>query len=111
MNGFEKPTPVTGLDIAFGPRSLRTLLPAYDSIPEEFRRNRGEARKWIEFQQRWFFEGLPKGTEFVCKAGIDKNAALGHLKAIQSSFEPSHEHKQAGVAYLASLWFDDVRIP
>lgn len=29
------------------------------------------------------------------------------LELGESSFEPKHEHKEAGVAYLASRWLDD----
>jgi len=104
-----KPHKVTGLDLAFG-GDMAKLLPKYDDIPEDFRRGRGDARKWIEFQQEWFFRGI-KGAEFTPKAGIDKAEALAHLKAIQGSWEPKHEHKKAAVAWLASLWFDDIKLP
>lgn len=62
-------------------------------------------RDWIEFQRQWFYEGLPADTTMDLKDGIDGNAAFRHLSAIQGSFEPKHEHKEAAVAYLASLWF------
>jgi hypothetical protein len=42
------------------------------------------------------------------KEGVDGNLAFRHLSAIQRSFTPKHEHKEAAVAYLASLWFEDV---
>ena len=58
---------------------------------------------------RWFFSGLPKETRFVPKTGIDEAAAKAHLRAILASFEPKHEHKEAGCAYLLSKWFEDVR--
>jgi hypothetical protein len=60
---------------------------------------------------RWFFSGLPKGTVFVPHEGIDPAKAMRHLRAILGSFEPKHEHKEAGVAYLMSQWFKEVRIP
>ena len=85
------------------------LLPKWDTIPDEFRRNRGT--KWNEIQSRWFYRGLPKETQFIPKEGIDVNIAIRHLKAIQGSFEPKHEHKEAGVAWLMSLWFEDIVIP
>lgn len=104
-----KPQAVTGADVAFG-GDMRKLMVPYESIPENFRRGRGEARKWVEFQQAWFFHGI-KGAEFKPKAGIDQKAALSHLAAIQRSWDPPHEHKEACVAYLASLWFDDIVLP
>jgi hypothetical protein len=91
-------------------RALAKLMPPMESIPEDFRRDRGEARKWIALQQQWFFCGL-KGYEFISNPGIDKADALRHLGTIQGSFEPKHEHKEAAVAWLMSLWFEDVVPP
>jgi len=94
-----------------GSVSIGDLMPAYGDIPKAFknmnaRRDSTEGPdKWINFQQRWFYDGLTEETMPVAKPGIDLNIALNHLKAIQGSFAPKHEHKQAGVAYLASLWF------
>lgn len=100
------PQPVDDLRIAF-PAGVTDLMPRHEDIPEDFRRDRGEARPWIKFQLKWFFSGLPAGTKFSARSGIDRDAALRHLKAIQGSFEPKHEHKEAAVAYLASLWFEE----
>ena len=38
----------------------------------------------------------------------DTNKAIRHLKAILVSYDPKHEHKEAGVAFLLSEWFEDV---
>lgn len=100
-----RPQPLDNLRIAF-PGTVADLMPAYADIPEDFRLNRGDARAWIKFQQDWFFHGLPSGTKFLPRDGIDLAEALRHLKAIQRSWEPKHEHKEAAVAYLASLWFE-----
>lgn len=75
------------------------------AIPEEFK-DRNTNNKWLEFQRTWFFKGI-KSSGLVPKPGIDMNEALRHLQAIQSSYEPKHEHKEACVAYLASLWFEE----
>lgn len=77
------------------------LLPALDSIPAEFRTNRENT--WRRLQATWFFHGLDTRTIYT-KPGIDRFKALNHLRAVQSSFEPAHEHKAAAVAYLMSLW-------
>lgn len=42
------------------------------------------------------------------REGIDAVVALTHLGVVQTSFEPTAEHKEAAVAYLASLWFEDL---
>lgn len=98
------PVAVSGLEMAF-PARVEHLMPAWADIPEEFRNETGDAVRWVKFQRDWFFRGLPKGTRFVAKPGVDGTAAMRHLKAIQGSFEPKHEHKEAAVAFLASQWF------
>lgn len=100
------PKKVTDADWAFG--NIDGLMVPMAAIPVEFQRGR---TKWNHIQSRWFFSGLPKGTDFKAKDGVDGKLALRHLGAIQRSFEPKHEHKEACVAYLMSLWFDDVVIP
>jgi len=59
---------------------------------------------YVKFQTTWFFKGLTSEDMPTAREGIDLNEAMLHLSAIQRSFEPQHEHKQAAVAYLASLW-------
>lgn len=83
-------------------------LPSMDQIPKEFQNHNN---KWVHLVSTWFFMGLPKGTEFIPKEGVDTNAALRAIKVVIASFAPSHEHKEAGAAYLLSEWFQDVVIP
>ena len=98
---------VSDADVAF-PATVYHLMPEWDKIPEEFRRGWiREDNKWSKFSSDWFFNGLEK-LKVVPKPGVDKDKALRHLACIQGSFEPKHEHKAAAVAYLASIWFDDV---
>jgi hypothetical protein len=104
---FSKPQKVSDLDLAFG--GAGNLLPAYDDIPEEFKNN--FRNKWVKAFGELFFEGFRKGTEFEPKKGIDAMAALKHIRAAIGSFNPKHEHKEAGCAYLFSLWFDDIIFP
>ena len=99
MNNFSKPHEVSDVFQAF-PARVSHLMPEYASIPRDFKGR----RMWVDWQQKWFYSGL---TEMpVPKAGIDLKQAMRHLATIQGSFEPKHEHKEAAVAYLASLWFD-----
>ena len=103
-----KPMKVDDLDMAFGGGSkLKTLMPAYSTLPEEFRRERDPYSPLVN---RWFALGLPK-DRLKPKEGIDANEAFRHMKTIMGSFEPKHEHKIAGVAYLMSQWFDIVPTP
>lgn len=106
---WSKPQGVTGAERAFG-GGMERLLPAYDIIPKEFK-NWNNKTKWGEIQSTWFYCGLPKETVFKPKDGITTNDALNHLASIQGSFQPKHEHKTAAVAWLMSLWFDDIVIP
>jgi len=98
------PQPITRALEVF-PASVSHLMPKYEEIPEEFR-NRNSQNKWLQFQRSWFFNGL-NTTGLVSKKDIDLVTAIRHLSAIQRSYEPKHEHKEASVAYLASLWFEE----
>lgn len=106
---YTKPMSVTDVEIVFGGRT-EELLPPMSEIPDEFK-NYFYGTKWNKIISEWFFNGLPDGTDFAGKDGIDEKAALRHLKAIMGSFAPKHEHKEAGCAYLMSLWFERVDMP
>jgi len=91
---------VTKADTIFGGR-VNEILPPMAEIPKEFR---SMSNPWAEWQAEWFYRGLKRLP--VPKEGIDLAMAINNLAAVQGSFEPKHEHKSAGVAYLASLWFE-----
>lgn len=91
---------ITKLDVAFG---TTQGLPAYASIPDEFKRGR---TKWNELFSAWFFSGLT-GLRVAPSPGVDRDKAIAHIRALMASFEPSHEHKEAGVAFLMSQYFAD----
>lgn len=94
---------ITDLDMAFG--NVKHLPPS-NEIPDVY--NRGHTR-WNKLTSKWFFSGLDQGDigPLVPKPGVDKRKALRALGAILRSWEPKHEHKEAGVAYLFSEWFED----
>jgi hypothetical protein len=99
---FSKPKDIITIkDALLG--NIHGMLPNYESIPQEFKTYHNV---WVKWQQKWFFEGLQDKDIPKPKEGIDLNKALAHLSVVQGSFEPKHEHKEAGVAYLASLWFE-----
>lgn len=95
---------VNGLELAFG-GDMKKLLPSYNEIPDEFKNDRN---KWVKVVSDWFFYGL-KNAQWKPKEGIDTQKALRHVKAIMGSWEPNHEHKEAGCAYLLSEFFEDVK--
>jgi hypothetical protein len=108
-----------------------TLLPPRESIPEDYiRANQGP---WDAlFSALWM--GTPhldkiseilrirhKGSpleqlaeaetpppDFYMKKGVDGEAAFHHLMCCIRSYEPQHEHKEAGCKYLMDLWFEKV---
>ena len=100
VNPDRKPIPVTAADMAFGGKCAE-ILPPMAEIPTEFL---GHSGVWLDWQNEWFMRGLKRYP--VAKAGIDLNLAMNNLQCVQGSYAPKHEHKQAGVAYLASLWFE-----
>jgi hypothetical protein len=104
---FATPQAITRFDLAFG-GDMKRLLPPYETIPGEYKHTNN---KWDKIVSRWFFSGLPKETRFVPKPGIDEFTAKTHIRAILMSYEPQHEHKEAGCAYLLSKWFEDIEIP
>lgn len=107
MMDVSKPTPVTDLDIAFPAHVIGRLLPEMEDIPDKYKHpGEGDGIPYIKFQQKWFYQGLKSEDLPTAKDGINLEHAIRHLQAVQGSFEPKHEHKEAGVAYLASLWLD-----
>ncbi len=105
-----KPKVLTDLQVAFS-ANVSDLMPSRSQIPKDFDMYSNTRNSWVRTTERWFFSGLPKGTTFKPKPGIDGNTAVRHLKAILGSFEPKHEHKIAAVAYLLSEWFEAINIP
>lgn len=108
------PTPVEISDatLAF-PASALKFMPKWEDIPEEFRKHEASARPWLEFQRTWFGLGLDENIFRFIPAAIDGqrldgNMIVRQLSAIQGSFAPKHEHKEAAVAYLASLWMESL---
>lgn len=90
---------LSDVDLAFG---TTKGLPEYATVPDQFRRHKGTP--WNELVSNMFFSGV-KGLKFVPQPGVDPNRAYRHVRALLGSWEPKHEHKEAGVAYLMSQYF------
>ena len=91
--------------VAFGDISA---LPAWDDIPEDFRRNwHRESHPWCRIPSKLFFKG-GKLSDFglTPKDGVDGGMANRAIRSCLGSWTPSHEHKIAGVAFMLSEWFD-----
>lgn len=120
---YMEPKEASRAEMIFGPRNIGEWLPAWEDIPDEFKpgswssvngkKSYGpdvsdRAAKFLNFVSDAFFLGLSE-LELDPKDGIDPNKAWWHVRTCMSSWDPRHEHKEAGCAFLLSLWFDDVR--
>jgi hypothetical protein len=85
---------------------LKSMLPP-EPTPPVYRDN---FNPWRRFVSKWFFEGLPAGTKFFAKEGIDGRDVFKHVSAVLRSYELAHEEKEAVCAYLLDLWLDRVEM-
>ncbi|MFE5321612.1 hypothetical protein ACFQ88_23180 [Paenibacillus sp. NPDC056579] len=97
------PQEVTDVDIAFGGRT-HELLPDPEEIPEEFW---NEDTKWHKLASDIFF-GRELSGDIHEREGIDVHFAARHIKAVLASYQPKHQHKIAGCAFLMSQFYRDV---
>lgn len=97
-----KPVVISDVELAFPVHVVGKLLPEWNSIPIEFRERRSP---WCRIVDD-IFAGIGSDAAISAREGIDPMLAGRHLHACMGSFEPKHEHKIAGVAYLLSLWFE-----
>lgn len=100
---WTQPTEVSDIDVAF-PAKVKHLMPSMEEIPEEFKRFSSH-HYWQKMASGWFYSRITR-DQLPPKDGVDQNKAIRHLKCVLGSFEPKHEHKEAAVAYLMSLWFE-----
>lgn len=108
MTDWSKPVPVSDIVLAFPAGVIGTLLPPVEDIPKEFFKE----NKWTRLADLCF-AGIPEHgrTTISTRDGVDVWLAARQVSACLRSFDPKHEHKVAGVAYLLSLFFADVEFP
>lgn len=100
QNKWEHPHEIDDVTAAFPATVTGTLLPAIADIPESFR---DFDNAWCDFVEKLFFKG---GALPLAKQGIDSRKARRHLMTVLRSFEPKHEDKIFGAAWLMSLWYE-----
>lgn len=90
------------VDMAFGNVQH---LPPYSTIPERFMRR---SDPYAQFISGWFFGGRTAEDmqRLIARPGVDRGKALVAIKSALASFEPKHEHKEAGCAFLLHEWFE-----
>lgn len=100
-------TPDQAASISAPERAFGTtrLLPSPDQIPAHFLSGRESsyARPYRLLVDALFYgDPLPQGNmEFI--NGHEQNSVVQCVQAHLASWEPKHEHKMAGVAYMLSL--------
>lgn len=102
---WNEPKEVDEATLAFPANVIGELLPEESEIPDEFWEVNA-SNEWVDIADHWFARGL-EGFGFVPKDGVDPELAFRQLGACMRSYQPKHEHKIAGVAWLLSLMFED----
>lgn len=95
------PKKLDGASVAF-PTTVEGFMPHYRDIPDDFKRGHTPQNRLF---MKMFFDGASVGF-LKAKPGIDRKDALQHIRYVSRSFEPKHEHKSAGVAFLFAEWFE-----
>lgn len=93
------PIKTNKLEMVFG--EIKGRLPKWSEIPEQYKRSSHPCCAEIS---RIFFKG-GNISHWKERDGINRVEAINHIKSILTSWEPKHEHKEAGCAYLLDLWF------
>lgn len=102
---YMEPKEVSDAMLAF-PGSVieEGLLPAWEDIPEDFK---DHYNPWCRDVQALFFKGSTK-RPLRAKDGVSPEKMSRHISACLRSYQPKHEHKEAGVAWLLSQWTEVV---
>ena len=103
LNGKDIPE-VSNVEVSLGVNNLNAF-PPYEDIPIDIKMGKTE-KKWGKLFNDWFFVGLKK-LEVIPKEGVDKEKALRYIRAHMKSFSSKHEHKEYGLIWVMSLWFED----
>lgn len=110
-NRWTKPKSISQVQLVFPANIVGEYLPLMEEIPAEFK-DWNKNNHWVKQVTTWFFFGVDLAKSKVKFKSTfteeDQKNAWRHLSACLNSFEPKHEHKEAGVAYLLSLWFDEL---
>lgn len=92
---------LSDLDVNF---PAKPPLPEWKDIPEEFKRY---SNPFAQIASELFFKGGKLADYGLTpKEGVDIGKATRAIRSCLGSFDPKHEHKEAGVAYMLSEWFD-----
>ena len=105
VDTFAQPVAIPRVQQVF-PANLGDLLPPLDLIPEAYRS--GRAGHVSTYARSMALGRIDESLALIKRPGVDPELAWTHLCTIASSFEPKHEHKEAALAWLLSMWYLDV---
>jgi len=105
MSKWDKPKKVTDAEVSFSFRDIRGKIPAWESLSSKYWNGTRASERLIG---KVFYEGLPNGTEFHPREGVDPGDGTRYIAAIMRSFQPRHEHKFAAASFLLEKWFEKV---
>lgn len=88
------------------PANALEWMPAMEDIPQEFKQGDTE---WNAIASAWFYRGLPADVKFYPRKGVDAEKAVRAAKATLGSYAPSHQYKEAAVAYMLCSWFTKIK--
>lgn len=100
-----KPHKFSDVDRAF-PAHVLEHMPKMEDIPAKYRRHSQDAIDRLFYKM--FYGGFQGNPSFHPAPDIDAGEAWRHIDCILRSFQPKHEHKEAAVKYLVSLWFTKI---
>lgn len=89
----EQVASITDVEVAF---ATTRLLPAWEDIPEEFRRG----NQYTAICEALFYGDELPDMEMTINPGFDEGKLVCAVLAHLGSFGPKHEHKIAGVGLL-----------
>lgn len=92
----ESAASINDAELAF---STQRLLPAWESIPDEFKRG----NIYTTLAEAIMFNSPFPQARMELKEGYTADVINRVVRAHLQSFAPKHEHKIAGVGYLISL--------
>lgn len=79
--------------------STQRLLPAWDQIPEDFKRG----NIYTKVIEASFYGLKPPSVDIEPKKGFNIDAVRLCVNSHIGSFGPKHEHKMAGIGYMLSI--------
>lgn len=111
MMGWKEPYEFTVVERAF-PAHVLDHIPPMEMIPDHFKSEHGGKHTAIEVANLWWMGQLitdddPR-PDFHARPTLLAEIAFWHIQCVLNSFQPKHEHKMAGVAFLIDRFFTKI---